>query len=87
MPRLGTKNLHVTLPSELDAELKDQARRLGVSATAIARAAIAECVGRQKSERLAGEIRAYADAMAGTGVDLDEAFEAGGVDDWLTRNA
>jgi predicted transcriptional regulator len=87
MSKVDERNLHVTLPDELDAELKDQARRLGTTATAIAREAIEEWVARQKRERVAQEIRAYADAMAGTRVDLDEAFEAGGVHDWLRRYA
>lgn len=87
MSKVGRKNLHVTLSSDLDAELKDQARHLGTPATVIAREAIEEWVARKKRERLAEEIRSYADAVAGSDVDLDEAFEAAGVDDWLERDA
>jgi predicted transcriptional regulator len=65
----------LTLRIGLDAELNERARRVGVPATTIAREAIEEWVARQK--RLADEIRSSADATAGTGVDLDEVFEAG----------
>lgn len=87
MSKSSKKNLHVTLSSELDAELKDQARRLGTPATVIAREAIEEWVVRKRRERLAEEIRCYANAVAGTQEDLDESFEASGIDAWMKRDA
>lgn len=87
MAKVGKKNLHVTVSRELDAELKDQARRLGTPATVIAREAIEAWVVRTRRERLAEEIGSYADAVAGTQSDLDEAFEAAGIEDWLKRDA
>jgi predicted transcriptional regulator len=87
MSRIVKKNLHVTLSHELDAELEVQARRLGMPATVIARAAIDAWVVRKRRERVAEEISSYADAVAGTEFDLDEAFEAGGIEDWVQRDA
>ncbi len=83
MSRIVKKNLHVTLSHELEV----QARRLGTPATVSAREAIEARVVRTRRERLAEEIDSYADAVAGTAFDLDEAVEAGGIEDWVQRDA
>jgi len=76
------KNLHVPLPPELHAGLKSQAQRVGEPVTVLARRAIEEHLTRLQREQLAEAIGAYADAMAGTGVDLDEDFEAAALETW-----
>jgi predicted transcriptional regulator len=76
------KNLHVPLPPELHAGLKSQAQRVGEPVTVLARRAIEEHLIRLQREQLAEAIGEYADAMAGTGVDLDEDFEAASLETW-----
>lgn len=76
------KNLHVPLPPELHAGLKSQAQRVGEPVTVLARRAIEEHLTRLQREQLAEAIGAYADAMAGSGVDLDEDFEAAALETW-----
>lgn len=82
MSGAGKKNLHVPLPPELHAGLKSQAHRVGEPVTVLARRAIEEHLTRLERERLAEAIGAYADAMAGSGVDLDEDFEAAALETW-----
>lgn len=78
------KNLHVPLPPELHAGLRSQALRVGEPVTVLARRAIEEHVARLEREALAEAIGAYADAMAGSGADLDEDFEAAALHAWET---
>lgn len=80
MPEAAKKNMHVPLPIELHAGLKEQAERRGAPATALVREAVEEWVERQKREQIAEELREYALEMAGTGADLDEDLEAAGVE-------
>lgn len=80
MAAIEKKNLHVPLPAELHADLKEQASHLGRPATAVARDAIEEWIRERKRERIAVELRAYATRMAGTGADLDAELEAAGVE-------
>ena len=82
MSGASKKNLHVPLPPELHAGLKSQAQRVGEPVTVLARRAIEEHLTRLQREQLAEAIGAYADAMAGSGVDLDEDFEAGALEAW-----
>lgn len=83
MPASEKKNLHVPLPPELHANLKEQSRLLGAPTTALAREAIEEWLKRRKRERVAQELREYATRMAGTGADLDPDLEAASVENWL----
>ena len=82
MPGPGRKNLHVPLPAELHAGLKSQALRVGEPVTVLARRAIEEHVAKLERAQLAEAIGAYVDAMAGSGVDLDEDFEAAALESW-----
>lgn len=82
MPVAEKKNLHVPLPIDLHSRLKEESQRLGAPATELAREAIEEWLKRRKREQVAEELRAYADAMAGTGADLDPDLEAAGIEAW-----
>ena len=82
MSGASKKNLHVPLPPELHAGLKAQAQRVGEPVTVLARRAIEEHLRRLEREQLAEAIGVYADAMPGSGVDLDEDFEAAALEAW-----
>lgn len=69
------KKLHVPLPPELHAELKERSERRGQPATVLAREAIAAWLQRERQDDLAREIRAYAETVAGSEEDLDEDLE------------
>lgn len=82
MPETLKKKMHLPLPPELHADLREQAERYGVPATALAREAIEEWLERRRRERIAEEVRAYALEMAGGDADLDEDFEDAGIEAW-----
>ncbi|MBX3142719.1 MAG: hypothetical protein KF813_03100 [Trueperaceae bacterium] len=75
-----TKNLHVPLSLELHTSLKAQATRLRTPATVLARDAIEAWIQKCKQEQLTEEIRAYAEAVAGSGDEFDKALEAAGIE-------
>lgn len=85
MQTTGRKNIHVPLSRTLHEGLKEQAERLGLPATTIARAAIEEWVSKAKKTQVEEELRGYVAAMAGTEGDLDKAFEEAGIETWLRR--
>jgi predicted transcriptional regulator len=68
------KNVHVPLEPELHARLVAQARRVRSPVTLVARAAIAAWTSEQERQAESDSIRAYAEAMANTEADLDEAL-------------
>lgn len=78
------KNLHVTLPDDLDEELRAEAERSGQPATQIAREAIREFLGKRRRRALHDQISAYAREVAGTSLDLDEELEESAVDDLVS---
>ena len=80
MPEIAKKKMHLPLPPELHADLREQAEAFGVPATTLARQAIEEWLERRRREQIAEELRVYALEMAGTEADLDEEFEAAGVE-------
>ncbi|MEX2534400.1 MAG: hypothetical protein WD273_02280 [Trueperaceae bacterium] len=80
MPEAAKKNMHLPLPADLHAELKEQSDRPGAPATVLVREAVEEWVRRKRREQMAEELRAYAVRMTGTGTDLDEELEAAGTD-------
>jgi predicted transcriptional regulator len=69
------KNVHVPLEPELHARLVAQARRVRSPVTVVAREAIAAWTVEQELQAERDAIRAYAEAMAGSQDDLDEALE------------
>jgi predicted transcriptional regulator len=77
------KNVHVPLDPELHARLVAQARRVRSPVTVVAREAIAVWTAEQERRAEGEAIRAYAEAMAGTEVDLDEELEAAAAADLL----
>lgn len=80
MPGIVQKKMHLPLPDDLHARLKDAAEAQGAPTTAIARKAIEEWLARRRQKLVAQELRAYAVDAAGTDADLDEDFEAAGID-------
>ena len=88
MPRVhgiikAMKNFHLPLPEGTYAELRAEAERAQVSATAAAREAILAWLrARKKLARRRG-ILEYAAAKAGTPFDLDPVLEAAGIEELL----
>ena len=71
-----TRNFHVPLTDSQYVKLSREAKRLGRPATELAREAISEWLRRQRKQRIAEDIAAYAEEFAGTSFDLDEGLEA-----------
>jgi len=76
MPRGEKKNLHVPLDPHLHERLVAQAQRVRAPVTTVAREAIEAWTAEQERRAQHEAIQAYAEAMAGSGADLDEALEA-----------
>ena len=74
------KNLHVPLPSPLDAALRAEAARRNQPATTLVRQAIEEWLRRQEKIALHHSIASYAAEWAGTDADLDENLEQAGLE-------
>jgi hypothetical protein len=64
------KNLHVPLPQDLYAELKELSKTMGKPATKVARMAIEQWTRASVRVRVKRQISAYAHAMAGSDYDL-----------------
>ena len=80
MSSQAKRNFHIPLPQDLYAMLRDEVRRSGEPATALARKALAEWLQQRRAQRLHDEIVAYAEAVAGTENDLDEDLESAAID-------
>jgi predicted transcriptional regulator len=80
------KNLHVTLPDDLDQELRSEAERSGQPATEMARDAIREFLCRRRRQILHDEITAYAREVAGSQQDLDVELEESAIDDLVSSD-
>ena len=76
-------NFHLPLPSSLYKELKEEAKKRKRPATVVARGAIAAWLRSVRRSEISEAITAYATEYAGTEFDLDEAFEAAGIESWL----
>jgi hypothetical protein len=74
------KNFHLPLPEEIHARLRDEAKRRGQPATAIARHAIQSWLRQARRMELAESIAAYAAGHAGSDADLDPSLEAAGLE-------
>jgi hypothetical protein len=81
--RGGVKNFHVPLPEATYDQLRAEAMRTQVPATALAREAVDRWLREQERKALHEEIAAYAAEMAGTEMDLDPALEAAGIEHLL----
>ncbi len=72
----GTKkNLHVPLDAALHERLVAQAQRIRSPVTTVAREAIEAWTAERELRAQHEAIQAYAEAMAGSPVDLDEVLE------------
>jgi predicted transcriptional regulator len=88
MPRTAgapRRNFHVPLPDDLYRALQAEAAHAHRPANAVARDAIAQWVEQRRQERLDQEMRAYAEAVAGTSADLDPALESASLELWATE--
>lgn len=73
-------NFHLPLPPEIHEMLRQEVERSGQPATALAREALRDWLVQRKRERLHAEIAAFAEAHAGTDLDLDEDLERAGIE-------
>jgi len=76
-------NLHVPLPAELNQKLRAEARRSGQPATEIAREGIRVFLESRRRQAIREEIKAYAQEIAGSRVDLDTEMESAAIDHML----
>lgn len=81
--RRTKKNLHVPLDEQLHARLVAQAQRVRVPVTTVAREAIEAWTAEAERRARQGAIRDYAEAMAGSGADLDDDLEQAAASDAL----
>jgi predicted transcriptional regulator len=79
-------NFHLPLPDSLYEELKEEAKKRKRPATVVARGAIAAWLRSVRRSEVSEAIAAYATRYAGTDADLDEAFEATGIESWLNAD-
>lgn len=74
------KNFHLPLPDATYDQLRAEAERVRMPATAVARDAIDLWLKEQRRKTVQAEIAAYAEEMAGTEFDLDRELEAAAVE-------
>lgn len=87
MSAATNRNFHVPLSAETYRALREEADRQQRAATALAREAVEDWLGRLRAEALHADIAAYAARQAGTAADLDPALEAVGVENLLGVDA
>jgi hypothetical protein len=80
---VAMKNFHLPLPEETYADLRAEAERAQVSATAVAREAISAWLVARKRLAKRQAVRTYAAAMAGTPFDVDPLLEAAAIEELL----
>jgi hypothetical protein len=78
------RNFHLPLPEQTYTQLRAEAERAQVPATALAREAIDWWLRQQVRKARHDQIAAYAAEMAGTHLDLDRELEAAGIE-YLVR--
>jgi hypothetical protein len=74
------KNFHLPLPEGTYAELRNEAERVQLPATTVAREAIAFWLRTRKKVERQNAIAAYAAEMAGTAFDVDTDLELAGIE-------
>ena len=74
------KNFHLPLPEQTYTDLRAEAERVQVPATALAREAIDSWLRQQLRKARHDRIAAYAAEMAGTDLDLDPELEEAGIE-------
>ena len=75
MSRIAQHNFHLPMPSQLYRDLRAEAARRGVPATALARHVLAEWLEARRRLRVAEDIAEYAATVAGSEADLDPELE------------
>lgn len=75
-----TYNFHLPLPTEIHEMLREEVESSGQPATTLAREALRDWLVKKKRQRLHEEIAAFAEAHAGTELDLDEDLERAGIE-------
>lgn len=75
-----TYNFHLPLPPEIHEMLREEVESSGQPATTLAREALRDWLVQKKRQRLHEQIAAFADAYAGTDLDLDKDFERAGLE-------
>jgi hypothetical protein len=74
------KNFHLPLPEQTYAQLRAEAEKTQMPATAVAREAIEQWLREQSRKSRHERIAAYATKMAGTRLDHDPELEAAGIE-------
>lgn len=80
-------NLHLPLPDDLHSALRRAAASTDRPATEIAREALRNWLLAWERERLDEEVTAYAEAVAGSELDLDRALEAASIEHLLAADS
>lgn len=70
------KKLSLPLPSEMHEALFAESRKMGVPATRVVRSLLEEWLRERRRARRRDEVRRFAMACAGSGLDLDPDLEA-----------
>jgi predicted transcriptional regulator len=81
------RTFHLPLPEDLHDALRAEANEQRRPATEILRQALESWIAVRRRERLAAQIQTYAEAMAGTLLDLDPELEEAGVEHLLEGEA
>ena len=82
----ATYNFHLPLPPDIHEMLRQEVETSGQPATSLAREALRDWLVQRKRQRLHEEIAAFAEAHAGTDLDLDEDLERAGIEAILNEN-
>jgi hypothetical protein len=80
------RNFHLPLPERIYTQLRTEAARTRVPATALAREAIDMWLRQQVRKARHDAIAAYAAEVAGTHLDLDDDLESAGIE-YLVKTA
>jgi hypothetical protein len=81
------KNFHLPLPDGTYDELRAEAERAQVPATAVAREAICSWLRAKKKAARRRAVMEYAARMAGTRFDLDPLLETAGIEELMRAEA
>ena len=73
------RTFHLPLPDEMYDALREEAAVERRPATEVVRDALSRWIQAQRRQRLADEIRLFAEAEAGTALDLDAELEAASI--------
>ncbi len=80
VPAIKTRNFHLPLTEAIYRRLQEEAARLRIPATALAREAVEARLEELRRLNLHSALASYAERHAGTSADLDEPLEATGIE-------